>query len=304
MQRRMLIGIVVGGCVALGAGLVVWAGTQGLFGPHGRAKRLMAIADHDLQHGQADEARASLEQLVATFPDSPLTDEALAKLGHVYEQQQQPAQARDTYHTLLERFPSSSHAGEAQAHLGALNVTMLFSHKAVEGETVHEVKPGDTLGEIAQGEGTTVEMIRRANNVSNDVIRPGQKLKIPQGHFRIVVDKSQNRMLVTLNNQFFKLYSVSTGKENSTPIGSFKIINKVPNPVWYHEGAAVPSGSADNVLGTRWMGLDKPSYGIHGTVDPDAIGQQVTAGCVRMSNSDVEELFDIVPVGTEVTIVD
>ncbi len=304
MQRRMLIGIVVGGCVALGAGLVLWAGTQGLFGPHGRAKRLMAIADHDLQRGQTAEARTSLEQLVATFPESPLTDEALMKLGQVYEQEQQPAQARDTYRTLLEHFPASSHAAEAQTHLGAINVTLLFSHKATEGETMHEVKPGDTLGEIARGEGTTVEMIKHANNISNDVIRPGQKLKIPKGHFRIVVDKSQNQMLVTLNNEFFKLYHVSTGKDNSTPVGSFKIVNKVPNPVWYHEGAAVPSGSPDNVLGTRWMGLDKPSYGIHGTVDPNAIGQQVTAGCVRMSNSDVEELFDIVPVGTEVMIAD
>ncbi|MCX5714227.1 MAG: L,D-transpeptidase [Candidatus Omnitrophica bacterium] len=63
-------------------------------------------------------------------------------------------------------------------------------------------------------------------------------------------------------------------------------------------------GSADNLLGTRWLGIDLPGYGIHGTVDPSSLGKQVTQGCVRMANSDAEELYSIVPTGTEVTIVD
>ena len=45
-------------------------------------------------------------------------------------------------------------------------------------------------------------------------------------------------------------------------------------------------------------------YGIHGTIEPQNLGKQVTEGCVRMVNADVEELFIIVPTGTEVTIVD
>ena len=66
----------------------------------------------------------------------------------------------------------------------------------------------------------------------------------------------------------------------------------------------MPPESPENVLGTRWMGFDIPGYGIHGTVEPKAIGQQVTAGCVRMLNEQVEELYSILPVGTEVVIVD
>ena len=97
---------------------------------------------------------------------------------------------------------------------------------------------------------------------------------------------------------------MATGKDNSTPIGTFKIVTKIPNPVWYKQGAVVPPDSPENILGTRWMGIDKQGYGIHGSVDPNAIGKQVTAGCVRMNNGDVEELFALVPIGTEVTIVD
>ncbi|MBM3248214.1 MAG: L,D-transpeptidase, partial [Candidatus Omnitrophica bacterium] len=57
-------------------------------------------------------------------------------------------------------------------------------------------------------------------------------------------------------------------------------------------------------LGTRWMGFDIPEYGIHGTTEPESIGKQATKGCVRMINKDVEELYSILPVGTEVTIID
>jgi lipoprotein-anchoring transpeptidase ErfK/SrfK len=52
------------------------------------------------------------------------------------------------------------------------------------------------------------------------------------------------------------------------------------------------------------MGLSAKGYGIHGTVDPDSLGTQATSGCIRMLDKEVEELYTIVPNGTEVTIVD
>ena len=67
--------------------------------------------------------------------------------------------------------------------------------------------------------------------------------------------------------------------------------------------AVVPPDSPKNILGSRWMGISEPGYGIHGTRDPDSIGQAVTAGCVRMLNEDVEELYAIVPIGTEIAII-
>ncbi|MGE5197528.1 MAG: L,D-transpeptidase, partial [Deltaproteobacteria bacterium] len=85
---------------------------------------------------------------------------------------------------------------------------------------------------------------------------------------------------------------------------TFKIINKLANPTWFKAGAIVPADSPENVLGTRWLGFDLAGYGIHGTKDPQSLGKQVTQGCVRLSNSEVEELYTIVPEGTEVTIID
>ena len=122
--------------------------------------------------------------------------------------------------------------------------------------------------------------------------------------FSVVVDKSQNILLLKQNDDVIKTYKVATGLNNCTPVGTFKITTKLVDPVWYKTGAAVPPGSPENILGTRWMGLSKEGYGIHGTTDPSSLGKQATAGCVRMLNSEVEELYGILPEGTEVTIVD
>jgi len=97
---------------------------------------------------------------------------------------------------------------------------------------------------------------------------------------------------------------VSTGSNNSSPVGTFKITTKLTDPVWFKSGAVVPPESPDNVLGTRWMGFDLAGFGIHGTTEPDKIGQQVTAGCVRMRNGEVEEIYTLIPLGTSVQIVD
>ena len=134
---------------------------------------------------------------------------------------------------------------------------------------------------------------------------PGKKMKVWTQPFNIVVDKSQNILILKSEEEIIKTYVVSTGMNNSTPTGTFKIINKLINPPWYKDGKVIPPDSPENILGSRWMGFDLlPSYGIHGTTQAETLGQQITQGCVRMSNVEVEELFAIVPTGTAVTIVD
>jgi len=80
---------------------------------------------------------------------------------------------------------------------------------------------------------------------------------------------------------------------------------KPEKPEWFRPGGGViPYGDPGNLLGTRWMAIDSPGYGIHGTWEPETIGKQLSAGCIRMLNRDVEELYTIVPVGTPVKIVE
>lgn len=193
---------------------------------------------------------------------------------------------------------------KVQQEMYQLNMKILFSNIQTPHTIVHEVVIGDTLGKISKQYNVTIDLIKASNNIQGEIIRVGQKLRIWTGKFSVYVSKSQNFLMLKSNEEILKIYNVSTGANNSTPVGTFKVTTKLENPVWFKAGAVIPPESPDNVLGTRWLGFDKEGYGIHGTVEPDKIGQQVTAGCVRMRNEDVEELYKIVPRGVEVTVVD
>lgn len=125
---------------------------------------------------------------------------------------------------------------------------------------------------------------------------------------RIVIDKSENRLRLYENGRLTTTYPVGTGRSQElTPVGRFSIVLKIVNPSWTDPdtGRTTPGGVPANPLGTRWMGLSigrGSKYGIHGTNNPGSIGRHVSSGCVRMHNRDVEELFRLVPLGTQVVI--
>ena len=202
----------------------------------------------------------------------------------------------------------------AEARLGDVDVELSFSPREMEGKIDYAIASGDSLKKIANRHGTTVDLIVKGNSVPNpDRVQVGDRLRILDKQvFEISVSKSRNDLLVTLNGKFFKRYKVGTGKFAKTPVGTFEITDKITEPPWWKpDGKVVPFGDKENILGTRWMAIaatgDTPparGYGIHGTWDETSLGQQSSAGCIRMANRDVEELFVYVPVGTKVVIGD
>ncbi len=213
-------------------------------------------------------------------------------------------QAKTAYQKLVNEFPNSGEVMHWQKKIDDLNIRLLFSPTVTPKSALYEIKPGDTLAKIAREFKTTVDFIKKSNNIADDKIIPGKKIKVWTTPFNIIVDKSQNILILKSDDEVIKTYIVSTGANNSTPVGTFKIVNKLLNPTWFKAGAVVPAGSSENVLGTRWLGFNLSGYGIHGTVEPQNLGKQVTQGCVRLSNQEVEELYSIVTIGTEVTVVD
>ena len=118
-------------------------------------------------------------------------------------------------------------------------------------------------------------------------------LKNKAGNYTILVEvhKKQLKLIDRENESIVKTYPIATGKPSSpTPLGTFKIIEKAQ----WGEG-----------FGTRWLGLNVPwgKYGIHGTNRPESIGGNLSAGCIRMRNRDVEELYSMVGHNTTVVIV-
>lgn len=106
---------------------------------------------------------------------------------------------------------------------------------------------------------------------------------------KIVIALGERRLYLFNEGQVVRSYPVAIGKPSTpTPIGEYYIRHKLMHP--------------GGPFGTRWMSF-KPHYGIHGTNRPELIGQMVSHGCVRMSNRDVEELYEMVQVGTPVQII-
>ncbi|NLL43944.1 MAG: L,D-transpeptidase [Firmicutes bacterium] len=126
----------------------------------------------------------------------------------------------------------------------------------------------------------------------------------------------QAERLVVINIPAFTLYlydegvpirefPVSIGTElNPSVLGETTIVNKVEDPTYYpaQGGNPIPPGP-ENPVGTRWLGLGFSGYGIHGTNNPGSIGSPASSGCIRMFNEDVEELADLVQVGTPVKLI-
>jgi len=212
--------------------------------------------------------------------------------------------AKLLYQKLVADFPESPEIMDWQKKNEEINIKLLFSPAITPKSITYEIRPGDTLNKIARRYKTTVELIMKSNNIGDSLIIPGRKIKVWNSPFSVLVDKSQNILMLKSDEEIVKTYIVSTGKNNCTPAGTFKVVNKLANPTWFKAGAVVPPESQENVLGTRWMGFDLAGYGIHGTTEPQDLGKQVTQGCVRLKNSDVEELYDIIPAGTEVTIIE
>lgn len=99
-----------------------------------------------------------------------------------------------------------------------------------------------------------------------------------------------------------RVYSVAVGAASSpSPSGEFEIVNRITNPTYYHPHVVIPA-SQQSPIGTRWLGLSRKGYGIHGTNEPHSIGHAASHGCIRMNNRDIAQFFRLVRVGDVVEI--
>jgi lipoprotein-anchoring transpeptidase ErfK/SrfK len=119
----------------------------------------------------------------------------------------------------------------------------------------------------------------------------------------IVVSLEDRKLALVEDGQVKKVYSVAVGKPSTpSPTGTFTIERRVANPTYHHEGKTVLPGPG-NPVGTRWMGLSKHGYGIHGTNEPNSIGRAASHGCIRMARADLEQFYELVAVGDTVQLV-
>jgi len=194
---------------------------------------------------------------------------------------------------------------EAESILNIVGIELVMTPQPMPEKIEYVVQSGDSLEKIAKKFGTTIELVRISNDIKGSMIRAGDRLRIFQGKFSVSVSKSNNDLVLSMNDQFFKRYRVGTGQYNKTPVGDFVINDRIAQPTWWRpDGKAIPFGDKENLLGTHWLSINVKGYGLHGTWEPETIGHQLSAGCVRMHNADIEQLFNLLPMGTPVSIRD
>lgn len=120
---------------------------------------------------------------------------------------------------------------------------------------------------------------------------------------RIIISLEDFQLLAFEGNRLVGAYPIATGADTApTPTGEFEIVNKLKHPWYTPDDKPAKAPGPNNPLGSRWMGIDKPSYGIHGTRSPKEIGSRASEGCIRLFNMHVEELYDMIKIGARVIV--
>lgn len=173
----------------------------------------------------------------------------------------------------------------------------------------HVVKSGETLWAIANMYGLRIADLELANGLEDGgKIMAGSVLKLARIKFdgsltTLVINTMTARLALYYNGFLVKTFPAAIGKSDTTPPGIYWIVKKEVDPALYWYGEYIPPRSPINGLGTRFLQLSNPTYGLHGTTKPWEIGKRISHGCVRMLNQDIETLDALIDTGTKVIVI-
>ncbi len=145
------------------------------------------------------------------------------------------------------------------------------------------------------------------NRIANpNVVRAGQKIKVPLDPIRAVLEKRSFALMVFVGDHLLRLYWVGHGENDHTPVAEFTVVEKQHQPAWTApNGRVYPYGHPENILGEWFLKFQHPShqgFGAHGTPQPETVCTMSSAGCIRMLAADIEDLARVLPRGAKVEI--
>lgn len=233
--------------------------------------------------------------------------------------QNKPVEARSMLTSALDSPNiSPADADRIRLELTKLNQRMIFGPEVMAGDpfaSSYTIEAGDSLAKLPRKLNLKVDwrFLQRINNIAApEKIRVGQKIKLIKGPFHAVINKRDFRMDVYMGDAagrgervFVASMMVGLGEFGATPEGVFAVRSnsKLVDPAWTNPrtGEYFASGDPKNPLGKYWIGLigisdnirDLETYGIHGTIDPDSIGEMRSMGCVRLGADDVALAYEL-----------
>ncbi|MGE0523452.1 MAG: L,D-transpeptidase [Variibacter sp.] len=146
---------------------------------------------------------------------------------------------------------------------------------------------------------------------SGPIARQTVAIQTKEAPGTIIVNTAERRLYLVLGNGQALRYGIGVGRVGFTWAGVKHVSAKKEWPGWTPPAQMLKrrpdlprfmKGGIENPLGARAMYLGSTLYRIHGSNEPETIGQAVSSGCFRMTNQDVIDLYDRVKVGAKVII--
>ncbi len=180
--------------------------------------------------------------------------------------------------------------------IGILFVTQAFAEMIYESDPMERFTGGTPRKYLG------ISRIARSTVPFSGKYKPGD----------IVINTKERRLYLVEEGGQARRYGIGVGRAGFQWAGVHKVTAKKENPDWRpppqmrarQRGlpAMMKGGDPDNPLGSRALYLGSTLYRIHGSNDPESIGEAESSGCFRMTNEDVQDLYDRVPVGTTVYV--
>jgi LysM repeat protein len=231
-------------------------------------------------------------------------------------------EARELLNDTLNEKLSPNLRSAVKFQLSKLAEKWLFTPEVFSGDkltTRYQVQQGDHLERIAKKYKVPYEILMQINGIDRpELLQAGQRIKVIEGPFNVVVYKSNFTMDLYLQDKYIKTYRVGLGSvEHETPSGRWQVESggKLIKPTWTDPdtGKTYVGNNPDYPLGSRWIAIEgiddatrpRTGFAIHGTKDPESIGTRSSRGCIRLYNGDVVEVYNLLYGGiSEVQIKD
>lgn len=258
--------------------------------------------------------RTSAPPASGNKPTGPVSQRVQTGLDMIA--QNKPVEARRMLSDVLsDPAISPAEADRIRTELSKLSDRLVFSPEVATGDTfasVHKIASGESLAKLPKKLGLDVDwrFLQRINKISDPGrLQVGQRVKVLTGPFHAIVDKRTFRLDLYMGNGservFVRSFVVGLGEYGATPEGEYvvKANSKLVDPAWANPrtGERFAANDPKNPLGEYWIGLVGVSdnikglegYGVHGTIDPDSIGQEKSMGCVRMHKDDIALMYEV-----------
>lgn len=180
---------------------------------------------------------------------------------------------------------------------------------------------------VAERSRSHPKLVRALNpDVDWQQVRPGRVVRVPAAEapavrgraafVRISLSEKTLRAFDASSNLLVHFPCSIAAKVEKRPVGTLKVARLAPNPNYRFDPEIFPESAEarklkrklmippgpNNPVGTAWIGLDRPGYGIHGTPNPEEVGRTESHGCFRLSNWNAEHLLRLAWVGMPVHV--